>query len=101
MKLAALHLNALRGDVAALDLISLEGGTYILEARVLGGRLSIRDEQGRILHFRSVEHARDFLHDFPRVPFHLVHAEIHDEMIGMPVVAHEPLRVPISLRSSW
>ncbi len=27
--------------------------------------------------------------------------EIHDEMIGMPVVRHEPLRVQISMNAAW
>jgi hypothetical protein len=101
MKLSVLRQNAMAGQVDALDLISLEGGTYVLEARSLGGRFSVRDEQSKVLHFRSVQHARDLLHDFPRVPLHLVHAEIHDEMIGMPVVRHEPLRVPISMNTAW
>lgn len=101
MKLSALRQAALIGDVDALDLISLEGGTYVLEARSGGSAFSVRDEQGSVLHFRSVEHARDLLHDFPRIPFHLVHAEIHDEMIGMPVVRHVPLRVQISMNSAW
>lgn len=101
MKLSMLRQNALDGSVEALDLISLEGGTYVLEARLPGQRFSVRNEQGRILHFRSVQHARDLLSDFPQVPFHLVHAEIHDEMIGMPVVRHEPLRLPISMSSAW
>lgn len=101
MKLSLLRQTALAGNVDALDLISLEGGTYVLEARSGGGSFSVRDEQGRVLHFRSVEHARDLLHDFPMIPFHMVHAEIHDEMIGMPVVRHEPLRVQISMRAAW
>ena len=101
MKLSMLRQNALAGAVEALDLISLEGGTYVLEARVSGQRFSVRDELAKVLHFRSVQHARDLLSDFPRIPLHLVHAEIHDEMIGMPVVRHEPLRVPISMTAAW
>ena len=101
MKLSVLRQAALSGLVDALDLISLEGGTYVLEARAGGATFSVRDEQGKVLHFRPVEHARDLLHDFPRIPLHLVHAEIHDEMIGMPVVRHEPLRVQISMNAAW
>jgi hypothetical protein len=54
-----------------------------------------------VLHLRSVEHARDLLQGIPLLPFHLVHAEVHDEMCGMPPSAKEPLRVPISMRSAW
>ena len=101
MKLSALRQMVLSGHVVALDLISLEGGTYVLEARTGAESFTVRDEQGKVLHFRSVDHARDLLHDFPRIPLHLVHAEIHDEMIGMPVVRHEPLRVQISMNAAW
>lgn len=101
MKLHDLLNHAHTGQLDALNLISLEGGTYVLEARIGGQALCVHNEQGGVLHLRSVEHARDLLLGMPEVPFHLVHAEVHDEMCGMPPAASEPLRVPISLRSAW
>lgn len=101
MKLVELREQALSSEVAELALISLEGGTYVLEATVGERQLPVKDDQGRVLHLRSVEHARDLLKDMPPVPFYLVHAEVHDQMCGMPPAASEPLRVPISLLSSW
>ena len=45
--------------------------------------------------------AEDLLKEMPTVPFYLVHAEVHDQMCGMPPAASEPLRVAISLNSAW
>ncbi len=101
MKLVELRELALNSEIAELALISLEGGTYVLEAKVGGRQLPVKDDQGRVLHLRSVEHARDLLKEMPTVPFYLVHAEVHDQMCGMPPAASEPLRVAISLNSAW
>ncbi len=101
MKLVELREQALNSEVAELALISLEGGTYVLEATVGERQLPVKDDQGRVLHLRSVEHARDLLKDMPPVPFYLVHAEVHDQMCGMAPAASEPLRVAMSLNSAW
>jgi hypothetical protein len=101
MKLHDLLSHARAGHLDSLSLISLEGGTYVLEARMAGQALCVQDERGVVMHLRSVEHARDLLQGMPDVPFHLVHAEVHDEMCGMPPAASDPLCVPIALRSSW
>ena len=101
MKLVELRELALNSEIAELALISLEGGTYVLAAKVGGRQRPVKDDQGRVLHLRSVEHARDLLKEMPAVPFYLVHAEVHDQMCGMPPAASEPLRVAISLNSAW
>ena len=75
--------------------ISSEGRAAALDLRLLS------DDAGQTLHLRSVEHARDVLHDLPRLPFHLVHAVVHDEMCGMQDGTQDTLRVPISFNSSW
>ena len=101
MNLHDLLSHAHAGHIEELNLISLEGGIYVLEARMDGQSLPVKNEQGKTLHLRSVEHARDVLQEMPRLPFHLVHAEVHDEMCGMPPAASEPLRVPISMNIAW
>jgi hypothetical protein len=53
------------------------------------------------LHLRSVEHARDLLHALPPIPFHLVHAVVHDEMCGIHNSDEQTVRVPMSIRSAW
>ncbi len=52
------------------------------------------------LHLRSVEHARDLLHELPDVPFNLVHAVVHDEMCGMQAGSQDTLRVPMPIHSA-
>jgi hypothetical protein len=101
MKLQELMVCAQEGRIDSLELISLEGGTYVLEALMGDHSVSVQDANGVVVHLRSVEHARDLLQGMPVLPFHLVHAEVHDEMCGMPPAASEPLRVPISMRSAW
>ncbi len=101
MQLFDLLAHAQAGHIEELNLISLEGGIYVLEVRMGGKPFAVMDEHGKTLHLRSMEHARDLLRELPRLPFYLVHAEVHDEMCGMPPAANEPLRVPISMNSAW
>ncbi|ARS47973.1 MULTISPECIES: DUF6482 family protein [Pseudomonadaceae] len=100
MNLHDLSTHAQAGRIDELNLISLEGGIYLLEARMEGRAHPILDEQGSTLNLRSVEHARDVLQEMPTLPFFLVHSSVHDEMCGMPS-ADNSLRVPIAIRSSW
>jgi hypothetical protein len=92
------HVHA--GRVDELNLISIEGGIYLLEVRHSGRTQPLNDAQGKAVRLRSVEHARTYLEQVPLVPFHLVHASAHDEMCGLGSRAEEPLKVPISLRSA-
>ncbi len=101
MKLHELIAHAQAGRVESLDLISIEGGIYLLEARMAGRIHSLRDERDKTMHLRSVEHARDLLEQAPELPFHLVHACAYDEMCGLSEGRREPLRLPISMRSQW
>ena len=71
MNLPQLLLHAQHGQVEELNLISIEGGIYLLEAHMDGRAHPLSDGHGKTLHLRSVEHARDLLQDLPRVPFHL------------------------------
>ncbi|HEX8596878.1 MAG TPA: DUF6482 family protein [Pseudomonas sp.] len=99
VKELATYANA--GSVDELNLISIEGGIYLLQARMLGTVCYLKGDEGKTMHLRSVEHARELLRDFPPLPFHLVHAVVHDEMCGMEVDKRDALRVPISFHSKW
>jgi Family of unknown function (DUF6482) len=101
MNLQELTAFAHAGRVDELNLISMEGGIYLLEARMRGVSLPLNDVSGKTLHLRSVEHARDLLHALPKMPFNLVHSVVHDEMCGLRDVDEQTLRVPISFRSAW
>ena len=101
MNLQDLSLHAHAGHIDALNLISIEGGIYLLEIRIGGQPQLLRDERGKTLRLRSVEHARDLLQELPPLPFHLIHAVVHEEMCGLPAGPQQRLRVPISLASQW
>lgn len=100
MNLRELTEHAQQGRVEELNLISIEGGIYLLEVRHAGRATPLNDAQGRAVRLRSVEHARSYLEAVALVPFHLVHASAHDEMCGLGSRSEEPLKVPISLRSA-
>jgi hypothetical protein len=101
MNLQELNAFAIAGKVDELNLISLEGGIYLLEARMHGAAYPLSDAHGKMLPLRSVEHARQVLHAFPALPFNLVHTSVHDEMCGLGASAEESLKVPIAFRSAW
>jgi hypothetical protein len=101
MNLHELNAHATAGHIDELNLISIEGGIYLLEARMHGAAHPLHDGHGKTLHLRSVEHARDLLHSLPSIPFHLVHAVVHDEMCGMHETEEQTVRVPMSIRSAW
>ncbi len=101
MNLSDLARHANAGRIDALELISLEGGIYILDIYLQGQRHALVDERGSVCHLRSVEHARDLLRDLPELPFHLVQQSPYDEMCGLVDGVREPLRVPIGMRSQW
>lgn len=101
MTLTELIAEARLGRVRGLDLLSLEGGIYLLDIHFDGSSRRLHDERGRAMHLRSVEHARDLLEPLPELPFHLVQASAYDEMCGLAEGVRPPLRVSIGLRSSW
>ncbi|SEE95188.1 MULTISPECIES: DUF6482 family protein [Pseudomonas] len=96
MNFEELRAYAIAGKVDELNLISMEGGIYLLEARMHGAAYPLNDAKGQGIHLRSVEHARQVLHAFPTLPFNLVHTSVHDEMCGLVANAEESLKVPIN-----
>ena len=102
MQLQELHALVEAGEVEMLDLHSLEGGIYLLQACGGGHRRWLHDERGQPMQLRSVEQARDLLADLRlNLPFHLVQASAYDEMCGLSEGRREPLRVPVSLDPQW
>ena len=100
MNLQELNALAIARKVDELNLISMEGGIYLLEARMHGAAYPLSDLKGGMLTLRSVEHARDLLHNFPVLPFNLVHTSVHDEMCGLGPSGEESLKVPLAWRSA-
>lgn len=101
MNLQDLANHAAAGSIDALELISIEGGIYLLDIYQHGQRHSLLNERGEVWRLRSVEHARDLLQELPELPFHLVQQSPYDEMCGLAEGVREPLRVPIGMRSQW
>ncbi|MBT8769016.1 DUF6482 family protein [Pseudomonas boanensis] len=100
MNLQDLSSHARAGHIEKLNLISLEGGIYLLEARIDGRNHALDDGHGHVVQLRSVEHAREVLHQFPKLPFHLVHDVVHDEMCGLEAGGQDQVSVPLSTRLS-
>jgi len=101
MNLHQLGEAARAGCVERLEVVSLEGGFYLLQARLASGLQLVRDEHGKVLHLRSATQVRELLQDMPRLPCELVQHCAHDEMCGVREGAIEPLRLPLSLEQRW
>ncbi|WP_166360360.1 DUF6482 family protein [Pseudomonas akapageensis] len=100
MNFHELTSHAKAGRIDELNLISLEGGIYLLEARMHGAAHPLHDARGQALPFRSVEHARQMLHTLPNMEMNLVHWSVQDEMCGMKGIPEEDLRIPLAVRSN-
>ena len=102
MNVQDIYEYAKTGDLQGLELLSLEGGIYLLQAQVEDRVQTIKEADGSTLRLRSVTQARDLLQGLPlTVPFYLVHHEAHTEMCGSGQGVQEPLRERISLESTW
>ncbi|WP_449429929.1 DUF6482 family protein [Pseudomonas putida] len=101
MNLHQLNTEARVGHVDELNLIAIEGGDYLLEARVKGRAHPLADSHGQRLRVHSVEEARDLLKALPLLSLNLLHWSVQDEMCGMGTHPEEDLKVPISQRSAW
>ncbi|MEH6563988.1 MAG: DUF6482 family protein [Halopseudomonas sp.] len=105
MKLKELLHLATQGKIRELELLSLEGGIYLLRAHLAEQCRTLQDERGKAMHLRSSTHLRDLLRELPRgtppPPCVLVQHVVHDEMCGVRNGVIAPLRMPISLASAW
>ncbi|WP_055009197.1 DUF6482 family protein [Pseudomonas caricapapayae] len=86
--------------VRELDLISMEGGSYVLHALVDGKSVPVEDSSGNTLHLASVEEARKVLSPVSDVKLFMTQAVAHDEMVGLDGAQAEASRHEIPLRSS-
>jgi hypothetical protein len=99
MNLQELNAFAVAGKVDELNLISLDGVSYLIEARIHGAAHPLSDSHGQVMQVRSVEHAREVLHAFPELMMNLIQAPGDDEMCGMADSAEESRRVTIAFKS--
>lgn len=101
MNLHQLGEAARAGRIEAFEVVSLEGGFYLLQARLASGIEQVRDEQGKVLLLRSTTQVRELLQELPRLPCELIQHCVHDEMCGTRQGPVEPLRLPLSLEQRW
>lgn len=101
MNLSNLTERVTAGEVEALELLSLEGGFYILRAITSTGPVTLSNAQGQAVRLRSSTELRQLLIDLPSVPCTLVQHVVHDEMCGQRDGPIAPLRLPLALASQW
>lgn len=68
MNLQQLGEAALAGRVEGLEVVPLEGGFYILQARLASSHEPVRDEFGKVLNLRSTTQLRERLQELSRWP---------------------------------
>ncbi|MHA7113211.1 DUF6482 family protein [Pseudomonas promysalinigenes] len=101
MNLTTLIQMVTSGEAKELELLSLEGGFYILRALTTEGPVTLADEDDQPIRLRSTTELRQLLADVPPVPCMLVQHAVHDEMCGQRDGPIAPLRIPFSLDSQW
>ncbi|ANY87039.1 MULTISPECIES: DUF6482 family protein [Pseudomonas] len=101
MNLNTLAQRVLAGNVHALELLSLEGGFYVLRAMSDTGPITLSDASGQALRLRSTTELRELLANLPPVPCTMVQQVVHDEMCGQSDGPAAPLRMPLTLASQW
>ncbi|MEH6686274.1 MAG: DUF6482 family protein [Halopseudomonas sabulinigri] len=93
------------GQIRELELLSLEGGFYILRAQWQGQCCTLLDSRGQTLRLRSSAQLRDLLSELPPssppLSCVLVQHVVHDEMCGARQGPIEPLRMRFSLSFGW
>ncbi|TWI57392.1 hypothetical protein IQ22_00608 [Pseudomonas duriflava] len=100
MNVHQLTQHVKNGDVQEINLVSMEGGSYVLHALKDNASCPIVDAKGDTLHIASVEEARKFLSDVPDVQLYLVQPAVYEEMVGQPSAPLDS-REPLPLRSSF
>lgn len=100
MHIDKLNSHIKNGEIQELNLMSMEGGSYVLHALVDGASVPVADAHGATLHVASVEEARKVLAGVSDVRLYLVQGSAHDEMIGHAEDGTVAPREEIPLRSS-
>ena len=102
MDLSELSAAAHAGDVQELQLLSLEGGLYLLRVQLKDGRTPLlRDASGAVRRWRSSTELREQLRELPVLPCVLLQEVVHDEMCGVRREPVAPLRLPLGLAEPW
>jgi hypothetical protein len=87
--------NRKNANIELMEILSLEGQSYMARLTVDGQQLILSDEQGTTAQFRSTWHAQDMLSNLHILETQVVHASAYNEMVGMEPSSVEPLRVRV------
>jgi hypothetical protein len=98
MNVKELNQQIKAGAVKEVNLVSMEGGSYVIHALVEGTSMPVADDKGATLHVASVEEARRILDDVKDVQLFISQPAVYEEMVGQDVT-HTDSREEIPLRS--
>lgn len=101
MTLQELLAASSAGLIEGIDVVSLEGGFYIVQARQANGTKLLCDERGEVLHLRSTTQVRTLLVELGSLPCELIQHCVHDEMCAPRDTSVQPLRIALSLEPPW
>ena len=97
MTLQTLTEPAVNSEIRELELLSLEGGFYLVRIRLDDGLFTLFDDRAKPMHLRSITQLRDLLQTVRAFPCVLVQQCAHDEMCGRDTGSVEEMRIPFSL----
>ena len=97
MNLQTLTEHAVNSEIRELELLSLEGGFYLVRIRLDDGLFTLLDDRAKPMHLRSMTQLRDLLQTVRAFPCVLVQQCAHDEMCGRDTGSVEEMRIPFSL----
>ena len=87
--------NRKNANIELLEILSLEGQSYMARMTVDGQLRILSDNSGTTLQFRSAWHTQDMLSSLHINETQVVHASAYNEMVGMEPSSVEPLRVRV------
>ena len=97
MNLQTLTEHAVNSEIRELELLSLEGGFYLVRIRLDDGLFTLFDDRAKPMHLRSITQLRDLLQTVRAFPCVLVQQCAHDEMCGRDTGSVGEMRIPFSL----
>ncbi|MFT6980295.1 MAG: hypothetical protein ACJARK_001804 [Marinobacter psychrophilus] len=86
--------NRNNASIELMEILSLEGQSYMARLTVDGQQMILSDERGTT-QFRSTWHAQDMLSSFHILETQVVHLSAYNEMVGMEPSSAEPLRIRV------
>jgi len=98
MNVKELNQQVKAGAVKEVNLVSMEGGSYVIHALVEGTSVPLADDKGATLHVASVEEARRILDGVKEVRLFIAQPAVYEEMVGQEVTPTDS-REEIPLRS--